>query len=101
MQKSEYVMINSVALLRQPDLSEDRKGGLIAQIKITGAPWNRAFTESQRAHTDMRSEPHAYRCSGGKLTIGVGRNREANGISQKEAISCWRMTFSAVRENSG
>jgi lysozyme len=27
-----------------------------------------------------------YRCSVGKLTIGVGRNLETNGISQKEAF---------------
>jgi len=35
-------------------------------------------------HEGLKLKP--YRCSAGKLTIGVGRNLEANGISQKEAI---------------
>lgn len=34
-------------------------------------------------HEGLRHEP--YRCSAGKLTIGVGRNLEDNGISTQEA----------------
>ena len=30
-----------------------------------------------------------YHCSAGKLTIGVGRNLEANGISEEEAKGNW------------
>ncbi|MDP3115465.1 MAG: glycoside hydrolase family protein [Candidatus Cloacimonadaceae bacterium] len=35
-------------------------------------------------HEGLKLKP--YRCTAGKLTIGVGRNLDANGISQKEAI---------------
>lgn len=35
-------------------------------------------------HEGLKLKP--YRCIAGKLTIGVGRNLEANGISQKEAF---------------
>ncbi|MDX8400945.1 MAG: glycoside hydrolase family protein [Gallionellaceae bacterium] len=35
-------------------------------------------------HEDLRLKP--YRCSAGKLTIGVGRNLDDNGISQREAM---------------
>jgi lysozyme len=35
-------------------------------------------------HEGLKLKP--YRCPAGKLTIGVGRNLEANGISQKEAF---------------
>lgn len=34
-------------------------------------------------HEGLRLKP--YRCTAGKLTIGVGRNLEARGISQQEA----------------
>lgn len=36
-----------------------------------------------RRHEGFRAFP--YRCSGGKLTIGYGRNLEANGITEQEA----------------
>jgi len=35
-------------------------------------------------HEGLKLKP--YRCPAGKLTIGVGRNLDANGISQKEAF---------------
>jgi len=35
-------------------------------------------------HEGLKLKP--YRCTAGKLTIGVGRNLEANGISQTEAF---------------
>jgi lysozyme len=35
-------------------------------------------------HEDLRLKP--YRCTAGKLTIGVGRNLEDRGISKKEAL---------------
>lgn len=34
-------------------------------------------------HEGLRLKP--YRCTAGKLTIGIGRNLDANGISQTEA----------------
>ena len=36
------------------------------------------------AHEGMRIKP--YRCSAGKLTIGVGRNIEDKGITEEEAL---------------
>lgn len=46
-------------------------------------------------HEGLRLKP--YRCSAGKLTIGVGHNLDANGITQAQAMSiladdievCW------------
>ena len=35
-------------------------------------------------HEDIKLKP--YRCSAGKLTIGVGRNLDDNGITRAEAI---------------
>lgn len=35
-------------------------------------------------HEGLKLKP--YRCPAGKLTIGVGRNLDANGITQKEAF---------------
>ena len=35
-------------------------------------------------HEGLKLKP--YRCPAGKLTIGVGRNLDSNGISQKEAF---------------
>lgn len=39
-------------------------------------------------HEGLRLKP--YTCSTGKLTIGVGRNIEDNGISDEEAVSLLR-----------
>jgi lysozyme len=41
-------------------------------------------TDQLLRHEGLKLKP--YRCPAGKLTIGVGRNIEANGISQKEAF---------------
>jgi len=41
-------------------------------------------TEHLIKHEGLKLKP--YRCPAGKLTIGVGRNLEAIGISQKEAL---------------
>jgi lysozyme len=55
-------------------------------------------------HEGLRLKP--YRCTAGKLTIGVGRNLDANGISQKEAYvllendiqSCERQLLDEIPE---
>lgn len=39
-------------------------------------------------HEGLRLKP--YRCTAGKLTIGVGRNLDANGISKEEAYALMR-----------
>jgi len=36
------------------------------------------------SHEGLRLKP--YRCTSGKLTIGVGRNLEARGLSEEEAL---------------
>lgn len=43
----------------------------------------RSLTEQLVRHEGLRLNP--YFCTAGKLTIGVGRNLEANGISKAEA----------------
>ena len=40
------------------------------------------------AHEDIKLKP--YRCSAGKLTIGVGRNLDDNGITKAEAMMMLR-----------
>lgn len=35
-------------------------------------------------HEGLRTKP--YKCSSGKLTIGVGRNLDSNGITEEEAL---------------
>ena len=35
-------------------------------------------------HEDIRLKP--YRCTAGRLTIGIGRNLDDNGISRQEAV---------------
>ena len=35
-------------------------------------------------HEGLRLKP--YRCTAGKLTIGVGRNLETKGLSEEEAL---------------
>jgi lysozyme len=42
------------------------------------------LTDTLIRHEALRLKP--YRCSEGKLTIGVGRNIDDNGISEDEAI---------------
>lgn len=41
-----------------------------------------------KAHEGLRLKP--YRCTAGALTIGIGRNLDANGISEDEAILLMR-----------
>lgn len=47
-------------------------------------------------HEGLRLRP--YRCSAGRLTIGVGRNLDANGISREEALYLMRNDLSKCRE---
>ncbi len=42
------------------------------------------LTERIIRHEGLRLKP--YRCTSGKLTIGIGRNLEDNGISEAEAM---------------
>jgi len=44
----------------------------------------RRLTKTLIRHEGMRGKP--YDCPAGFLTIGVGRNLEANGISEEEAL---------------
>lgn len=46
--------------------------------------FERDLKEMLIRHEGMRAHP--YKCSAGKLTIGVGRNIEENGISHAEAM---------------
>jgi len=46
-------------------------------------------------HEGLRTKP--YLCSAGKLTIGVGRNLEANGVSVDEAIGLMRNDLARCR----
>lgn len=41
-----------------------------------------------KTHEGLRLKP--YRCTAGALTIGIGRNLDANGISEDEAILLMR-----------
>ncbi|HAS88263.1 MAG TPA: lysozyme [Desulfovibrio sp.] len=43
------------------------------------------FKEQLIKHEGLKLTP--YRCTAGKLTIGVGRNLEDNGITQSEAMT--------------
>ncbi len=51
---------------------------------MTKALMNRIKAQLVR-HEGLRLKP--YRCTAGKLTIGIGRNLEDRGISQKEAYA--------------
>jgi len=42
------------------------------------------LAEQLRKHEGLRLKP--YHCPAGKLTIGIGRNLEDKGISEKEAV---------------
>jgi len=48
-------------------------------------------------HEGLRLKP--YRCSAGKLTIGVGRNIEDNGISEEEAYLMLENDIIEVRDS--
>ena len=51
---------------------------------MTDALMNRIKTQLVR-HEGLKLKP--YRCTAGKLTIGIGRNLEDRGITQKEAYA--------------
>ena len=51
---------------------------------MTEALMNRSKAQLVR-HEGLRLKP--YRCTAGKLTIGIGRNLDDRGISQKEAYA--------------
>ena len=51
---------------------------------MTEALMNRIKTQLVR-HEGLKLKP--YRCTAGKLTIGIGRNLDDRGISQKEAYA--------------
>lgn len=58
---------------------------MIAHPPITGlGPELTAFLEQLIEEEDVRLRP--YRCPAGKLTIGIGRNIEDNGIRWSEAL---------------
>lgn len=46
-------------------------------------------------HEDIKLKP--YRCSAGKLTIGVGRNLDDNGITKAEAMMMLRNDLTQTR----
>ena len=46
-------------------------------------------------HEDIKLKP--YRCSAGKLTIGVGRNLDDNGITRAEAMMMLRNDLTRTR----
>ena len=48
-------------------------------------------------HEGLRTYP--YKCSEDKLTIGIGRNLEANGISEEEAMYLLENDLSRVVKN--
>ena len=48
-------------------------------------------------HEGMRTFP--YKCSEGKLTIGVGKNLEANGITEEEAMYLLDNDIKRVTDN--
>lgn len=50
-------------------------------------------------HEGLKLQP--YKCSAGKLTIGVGRNIEDNGITQDEAIYMLRNDIKRCRDELG
>lgn len=60
---------------------------------ITG--FDRALEQQLIGHEDLRLKP--YRCSAGKLTIGVGRNLDDNGISRVEAMMMLRNDITSTR----
>jgi lysozyme len=53
-------------------------------VSMTDALMNRIKVQLVR-HEGLRLKP--YRCTAGKLTIGIGRNLDDRGISQKEAYA--------------
>lgn len=46
--------------------------------------FHKKLTDQLIKHEGLRLKP--YRCPAGKLTIGIGRNLEDKGITEKEAV---------------
>ena len=46
--------------------------------------FHKKLTDQLTTHEGLRLKP--YRCPAGKLTIGIGRNLEDKGITEKEAV---------------
>lgn len=57
--------------------------------------FDRELEQQLIKHEDLRLKP--YRCPAGKLTIGVGRNLDDNGISKAEAMVLLRNDILATR----
>jgi lysozyme len=49
-------------------------------------------------HEGLRLKP--YRCSEGKLTIGVGRNLDDNGITEEEALALLRNDIESCKREA-
>lgn len=47
------------------------------------------------AHEGLRLKP--YKCTAGRLTVGIGRNLDANGISKEEAYAMMRNDLEKCR----
>jgi len=62
---------------------------------MTNAEFDRALEEQLMRHEGLRLKP--YRCTAGKLTIGVGRNIEDVGISRAEAMAMLRNDILTAR----
>lgn len=53
------------------------------------------FEEMLMRHEGLRLKP--YKCTAGKLTIGVGRNLDDNGITEAEAIMMLKYDIEVAR----
>lgn len=62
---------------------------------MTQDEFDRELEQQLITHEDLRLKP--YRCTAEKLTIGVGRNLDDNGISKAEAMTMLRNDILAVR----
>lgn len=62
---------------------------------MTQDEFDRELERQLIGHEDLRLKP--YRCPAGKLTIGVGRNLDDNGITKAEAMAMLRNDILATR----
>ena len=63
--------------------------------RMTDNDFDRELERQIIEHEDLKLKP--YRCSAGKLTLGVGRNIEDNGISTAEAMVMLRNDITRTR----
>lgn len=63
--------------------------------RMTDDDFDRELERLLIKHEDLKLKP--YRCTAGKLTIGVGRNIEDNGISTGEAMVMLRNDLTRTR----